>query len=457
MSAPAPPTATATPAGRARRRRPVLLVLGVALVAVLALVVGVIVTAGRSPAAPGARQEPAAAPQNPADPLAARIAALQTQLTAVPDNAEGWGTLGLAYVQEARNTVNPSYYPKAEGALATSLELQPDGNAVALAGTAALRAAQHRFADALDLATRATAIDPANSEIYGIQADAFTQLGRYDDAAQAVQRMLDLRPGTPAFTRAEYVAELRGDLDQAREFMAQALGAASNPADRAFCEYYLAELAFTSGDPTGALTGVERGLVADPMSPDLLEGRAKSLAALGRTGEAVAAYAQLVVTVPQPNYLIEAGEYLESVGRGPEAQQNYRLFDAENALFEANGVLLDTDPTLFYADHGDPTKALRYGEAGIAIRPFVEMQDAYAWALHAAGRDAEALTWADKAASTGMRNALFFFHRGAILAALGRDAQARVDLTTALEINPYFSPRQVPVARQLLTRVGGGS
>ena len=116
-------------------------------------------------------------------------------------------------------------------------------------------------------------------------------------------------------------------------------------------------------------------------------------------------------------------------------------------------MTLDSDPTLFNADHGDPVQALRYGQAGIKARPFVEMDDAYAWALHKNGRDLEALDYARQATATGMRNALFYFHRGMIEAALGRNGAARADLAAALAINPHFNPLQTPIARAMLTQL----
>jgi tetratricopeptide (TPR) repeat protein len=126
-------------------------------------------------------------------------------------------------------------------------------------------------------------------------------------------------------------------------------------------------------------------------------------------------------------------------------------------LFQSNGVLLDSDPALYYADHGDPAKALQFAQAGIKIRPFLEMDDAYAWALHVNGKDTEALAWSHKALATGMKNALFFFHLGMIEKSLGDKAAAVQDLTTALTINPQFSPLQVPVAKQALQQLGSAS
>jgi tetratricopeptide (TPR) repeat protein len=162
-----------------------------------------------------------------------------------------------------------------------------------------------------------------------------------------------------------------------------------------------------------------------------------------------------VARVPLPQYVIEAGEYLESLGRTTEAQQDYGLFAAENRLFTSNGVQLDVDPTLFYSDHGQPALALRYGRAGIAIRPFLEMDDAYAWALHVNHRDADALTWSGKAMATGMANALFAYHRGMIEKSLGQKAAARHDLSQAQALNPAFNPLQAPIARRALAELGG--
>ena len=460
---PGPPS----PGRRRRWLRPwMVLVAGVALLVVAGIAFAV---PGRStppgPAAASAAGSPASSSPTsgssgggPArDRLDSQIAGLQAQLKDNPDNAENWATLAIDYVQQGRNTVNPMYYPKAEGALQTSLSINHADNHIALAGVAALRAAEHRFGEALTAAQQANAINPANSTIYAALADAYTQLGRYDQAAQAVQHMLDLQPGTPSLTRAEYVYELRGEVPAARDALQRALADAASPADQAFCRYYLGELAFTNGDPAEALTQNTLGLRVDPTYPNLLEGKAKAEAALGQVDAAVADYTAVVANVPQPQYVIEAGEYLQSLGRTAEARQDYALFDAENLLFQANGVQLDTDPTLFYADHGDPARALAAGQVGIGIRPFLEMDDAYAWALHVNHRDPEALTFAQKAAATGMRNALFSFHKGMIENSLRQPDAARADLTQALAINPHFNPLQAPLAQATLAGLQGAT
>ena len=72
----------------------------------------------------------------PVDRLAAGIARAQQRLRVVPGDYVTWAALGSAYVERARISADPSYYPKAEGALRRSLTVRSDGNAAALWTTA---------------------------------------------------------------------------------------------------------------------------------------------------------------------------------------------------------------------------------------------------------------------------------------------------------------------------------
>jgi tetratricopeptide (TPR) repeat protein len=355
----------------------------------------------------------------------------------------------LEYVQQARVSVDPTYYPKAEAALDRSLRLNDDDNAVAMAGEAALSAARHDFHAALTWARRGLAVDPQSAVLYGALSDALTQTGRYPQAEAAARRMEQLQPGTDAEARLSYAAELRGDEAAAVAFMQTALGDAGTPADVAFTRYYLAELALMSGHPHRALHEITVGLALDPSSTTLLEGRAKAEAALGRAADATQDLATVVSRVPQPNYVLEYGELLQSLGRAAEAAQEYALFRVEEKLFAGNGVTLDTDETLFEADHGDVALAVAVGRAATRSRPFVDSYDAYGWALHRSGRDREALAFANRSLAPGVHNALFFYHRAAIEKSLRLHALARRDASTAVAVNPAFSPLLTSDARRI--------
>ncbi|OLT13861.1 hypothetical protein BJF78_21185 [Pseudonocardia sp. CNS-139] len=299
------------------------------------------------------------------------------------------------------------------------------------------------------------ALNPSNVEAYGVLADAATQLGDTAAATAAVQRMLDLRPGVASFTRASYELELHGRTDEARAAMQRALDAATSRDELVFCHYYLGELAWGRGDLAEAEAQYNRGLAAVPGDPALLQGRAKTLAARGRTDEAVEGYRRLTERVPLPQYLLEYGELLESAGRTEEAQAQYRLIAEQDRLYAAQGSRDDLAAAQVAADHGDPAEAVRLAEAEWGRRQAVFTADALAWALYRAGRPADALPYAERAAELGRRDATADFHRGMILAALDRPADAVAALDEALRTNPYFSPLHAPEAQRTLDALRG--
>ncbi|QXG74516.1 tetratricopeptide repeat protein [Modestobacter sp. L9-4] len=391
----------------------------------------------------------------PADPLVTAIAAAQQRLTEVPGDWVTWAQLGSAYVEQARITADPSFYDKADGALAKSLELRPEGNDAALTGKGALANARHDFAAARDAAEAALAIDDYDATAWGVLTDARTQLGDHVGATEALQRMLALRPGIASFTRASYDAELHGDLDAARSALQQALDSTQDRSSAAYCRTYLGALAFSHGDLDGAAASYDAGLADDPDEPALLLGRARVDAARGDVDRAVAGFAAVVAARPLPENLVEYGEYLESLGRQDEADEQYRLVGTVRTLFAASGVQDDLSTALFAADHDDPATALAAAQAEYDRRQNTDAQDALAWALHSAGRDDEALPLAQQATSLGGASAVAQYHRGAIEAALGRTDDARATLAGALDTNPHFSPLLAPRAAQLLESLGG--
>jgi tetratricopeptide (TPR) repeat protein len=435
--------------GISRRLAVNLLAVGVLLLLVAAAFAG----RPASPTEPGAGTgtESVASP----DPLTAAIDTAQQRLTDVPGDWRTWAAVGAAYVEQARITGDPSYYAKAEGALDRSLELRADDNDAALTGQGALANARHDFAAAEQLADRALAINSYSATAWGVLADARTQLGDYEGASAAVQRMLELEPGVASFTRASYDAELHGDTAQATTALEQALERASTPAAKAFCSTYLGALALARGDLDEAARRFEAGTAAKPDDPALLLGQARVAAARGETDVATRTYEKVVSNQPLPEHLVEYGEFLLSIGRDDAADEQFAVLATVRTLFEANGVSDDLGIALFEADHGNPAAAVTAARAEFDRRQNVDAHDALGWALHKAGQDAEALEHARAATALGGASARFLYHRGAIEAALGRDDDARATLTEALDRNPYFSPLFGPQAADLLDSLGG--
>ena len=395
----------------------------------------------------------APATATPIDRLGDSIARAQERLRDVPGDYDTWAALGGAYLERARVTADPSYYPKAEGALHRSLTIHRSGNATALIGLGALANARHDFAAARDLARRALRIDSYSADAYGVLADAQTQLGNAAAATSAVQHMLDLRPGLAAYARASYDLEQHGRLAQAESLMHRALDAAVDPADIAFCRYQLGELYWQTGRLNAASAQYTAGRAADRSYLPLVAGQAKVAAALGRTGEALADYADLTARYPAPTYLFEYADLLRSAGQPARADEQIALAAAALQLFAANGGTDDLGTAQLALARNRPGEAVRAARREWSRRHFADVADVLGWALHEAGSDAQALSYAHRATALGARNAGYLFHLGMIEYSLGQNGDARRDLRTALALNPHFSPRYASMARAALARL----
>lgn len=416
-----------------------------------ALLVAALVAALSGPGAPAADRAATTAPAPPPSALARSIQSMQVALSRSPQDATTWARLGAAFVEQARTSGDPRDYDRAEQALRRSVREQPEDNGFAWIGLGALANARHDFAQARDWGERARRVLPATAAVHGVLTDAYTQLGDTEAATEALQRMLDLKPGVPSFTRASYAFQSEGRTAEATEAMSRALADATDPGDIAFCRYYLGELAFDQGDLDGAAHHYEAGLRADPGSVPPAQGLAKVAAARGDLDAALAGYAELVTRAPLPQYLQEYARLLTAAGRSGEAEAQYQVLAAQQRLLAESGATDSLAASSVAADRGRRAEALRLARAEWQRRRHVDVADALAWALHLNGRDAEALTFADLAAAPGARNATFAYHRGMILRALGRQDAARAALARALKINPHFSPLDAPRARAALT------
>ncbi len=416
---------------------------------------GVLMTRGGpvEPAEPSGRAGARVSETAGSADLSEAIVALQLRLRRLPDDHTAWATLGTTYVQQAAATGDPAYYPKAQGALRRSLRVEPRGNAAAQTGLASLAAARHDFVGALRHAREAHRINRFGATNLGVLSDALVQLGRYRESFAVLQRMLDLQPGVPALTRASYAWELRGRLRPARIALQRALDVANRPSDKAFCLYYLGELAWNSGRPLAADDYYTQGLAQDPSYAPLLAGRAKVAAATGATRVALRRYEAVVLRLPLPSHLIAYADLLRSLGREQAAARQYAVVRATQALLADEGVGTDPELAVLAADRGRPAASLRAARDVWRQQRGVDAADAYAWALHAADRDRGALRYARAAAQLGTRSALFAYHRGMIEKSLRMDAAARRSLRRALDLNPYFSPLHAPRAAAALDAV----
>lgn len=393
----------------------------------------------------------------PSDATDAAIGQAQAKLRANPDDGKALKGLAGAYLQKVRDTGDPAYYPKVEALLAAVLRQAPD-DAEALTLMGVLSLGRHQFRAALDWGQRARAANPYSARALGVIGDAQIELGRYPEALATIQQMVDLRPDLGSYARVSHLRELHGDVPGAIAAMRLAIEAGGPvPENVAYTRVLLGTLFFNSGRPGEAEAQYREALASYPNYVHALAGMARVRAAGGDYAEATALYRRAIDIYPAPEYVIALGDVYTVAGDGEKAREAYDLALVQQRLSGESGVNVDAELALFAADQGrDLPAAVAAARRAWEDRPSVVTADVLAWTLYRAGADEEALAASASARRLGTRNALFFFHSGMIKARLGLTGEARADLTTALAINPHFSPLQAAEARRTLAALDGG-
>ena len=360
--------------------------------------------------------------------------------------------LGLAYQQRARETGDPGFYGLSERALRRALRSTP-GDATALGGLGSLALARHRFRDALTFGRRALRRAPYSAHAYGVVGDALLELGRYDEAFATFDRMAAVKPGLAAYARVSYGRELIGDLDGAARAMQMAVDSTlerGEPAAWALTQ--LGKLHFGRGEHARAGRDARRALAAFAGYPAALELLARSEAAAGRLGPALAHAQRAVDAVPLPQFAATLGDLQARAGRTDLAMRQRDVVAAISRSLEAVGVRTDLETAVFDLDHGIRLgDALRRARAGRLARPSIVGDDTLSWALARNGHCDEAVSWSKRALRLGTRDALLFFHRGYAERCAGRPAAARTWFRMALDLDPHFSLRWAPRAQRWAT------
>jgi hypothetical protein len=148
------------------------------------------------------------------------------------------------------------------------------------------------------------------------------------------------------------------------------------------------------------------------------------------------------------------GEVEELRGKEAAAERAYAQAGALIRRERPNGVDVDAELALFEADHGSPDRAVALAQRAWGVRPSVATADAYAWALHRAGRPAEASRFSAEAMRLGSRDPFFLYRAGMIARAAADTDRARTLLGELLEQSPRFNPLLAPRARAALAAIG---
>jgi len=354
------------------------------------------------------------------------IAFAQGKLADAPHDPSLMAALASAYLLRVRETYDPTLYAKASALLDRADALAPRDADVAIA-SGSLALSRHEFAAALRWGLVAQAAAPDRPATYGVLTDAYVELGRYDDAVDAAQRMVDLRPDIASYSRVSYLRELHGDLDGAVDAMRRAVDAgAPRTEGTAWCEVQLGNLYLAKGDLGSAERAYENALQRVDGYVFALAGQAKVLAARGDLAGAAALDEQASQRLPVPDFVIALADLHARLGETARATQDAELVSAMEQLFKANGVRTDVDLALFDADHDlRLPDALAAARAEYAIRPSVTVAMTLAWTEYKTGDLRGASAHAAEALRLGWRDPTAIGRAATIATAAGDVALAR--------------------------------
>lgn len=348
--------------------------------------------------------------------------------------ADGWVQLAEGWLAAAREQADPGAYLHAEGCLELALDSDPRHKKARNLQLLVLLNG-HRFAEARALAEALLAEDADDPMAWGSLSDALFELGDVEGATAAVQRMVDLKPNLPSYARASFLAWVQGDVQTAKVYIREAYRAGAGQKlqePRAWVLTEAAELFWHEGDLDGADAGYDLALAQRPDHAPALQGKGRVALARHDAAAAVGYLRQALAVDPavRTAWLLEDAAIL--------AHDDATAAEAR-ALVRRTGRSRDPRTwALYLLSRGERVDtALALLEAEHASRPGLYTRVAYAQALVAAGRGAEAQGLVDDVIALGVPDPALLWRAGLVRRAAGRSVEGLALQARAAALNPH--------------------
>jgi tetratricopeptide (TPR) repeat protein len=275
----------------------------------------------------------------------------------------------------------------------------------------------HRFREALQVGRRARDLRPEDPWNYGVMGDASLELGDYDGAFEAFDTMVAMRPGAPAYARAAYARELKGDLPGALRAMDMAAQATSSEdaEAQAWHAVQLGDLHLKLGQLDQADREYRRAVHLFAGYPSAIIGRGRVQAARGDWDGALATFLDQLKRTATLDLAARVGDVYARRGRVAEAERYYQL--AED-LAGPDKAQTEATLALFLAERNRRLPdAVTIAETVATVRHDIFTEDALAWSYYKIGHLDPALEASQRALRTGTRDERIRMHAAQIQAA----------------------------------------
>lgn len=367
----------------------------------------------------------------------------RTTLQRDPSNMKALVGLAQLFMYEARVTGDhPYYYPAAEGLLDRAVAIDPN-DYQAVISKASVLLSLHRFSEALPVAQKAVQLSPEAAAGYGALVDAHVELGEYEAAVKAADKMVAVRPDLKSYSRVSYLREIYGDTEGAIEGMKLAVGAgAPGSEEKAWAQTTLGNLYLGEGNIKAAEREFRMASLERDRYPFALAGLARVYVAKGKNDSALLLLDSAIGMVAEFSFVELKAEILRATGNNGAADSLVAEVEAMLAEDEASGHRMDREKSLLYATHGiKMDEALARAKMELERRPQnIDAQNTMAYVLLRVGNPKEAKLHMDKALRMGTQNATMTAHAALIEKGVGNDKEAAALARTLKNSNAFLSP-----------------
>ncbi len=350
-----------------------------------------------------------------------RIAMYSLVVKTKPGDLHFQVLLAGAYIQKTRETTDYSYLERAASIL-DSVVSADNTNYEARRLLIETQLERHLFAKAAESSRRLIKMDGADPWNWGTLGDALTEMGEYNEAAEAYQKMVALRPDLASYNRAAHFHFLFNDVPGAVEIMKKAIeSGSSSPENIAWCMVDLGNIYFKTGRYEEAAAQFTTALRTFRGYHPAYAGLAKTQAESGDLKAAIDNYKRAQQITPLPDYAAALYDLYKKTGQPALAQQQMDLLDAIDRVSRATGETANRNLVFAFADHDVKLdRALQLARGELDFRRDIYSYDALAWALYKNHQYAEAREYMDKALALKTPEPLFRQHADAIAQALER-------------------------------------
>lgn len=373
---------------------------------------------------------------------------LMAKVTKDPTDKKSLLELTALYIQEGRNTGNFSYYNNAALKCIDAVLKVENENFEALSFKSSILLSQHHFEAGLALAEKARQLYPQNAFVYGLLIDGNIEMGNYETALAAAEKMISIRPDIRSYSRIAYLREIFGDIPGAIEAMKLAVDAGSTGDENTeWCRVQLGMLYEKTGKILEAKMQYTIAETNRNNYPYALAGLARIAIEEMKFEEAKMLYLKADSIIPDHMFKEGLAEVYTITGEELKSKEiAHDILEYVSELSSASNTKNDEGQN---EDHemahacmgvGDYSRAFKFAMKEYNRRPLnIEVNETVAIILLQLGEPGKAVSYITRALKTDCKNPELLSHAALIYAEAGDTINARRYYQEAFKNKPVLS------------------